>query len=379
MRHVSVLLLSGFLASGASAQTAPAPTNDAPNPYKSIEGWAKMPTGRTWGSTSAVDIDKDGESIWVAERCGTNSCVGSQLDPVLKFDKSGALVKSFGAGMVQSPHGIHVDKDGNIWIIDCSCTGGGGGGRGGRGGRGDSAGRSNAAPPPPPPAPTAGHQIYKFSPDGKLLLTLGKPGGGRDTAYFWQPNDLVTAPNGDIYVVEGHSSNAQASGRLYKFDKSGKLLTTIGKWGKGDGEYDQPHALAMDSNGRLFVADRGNNRLLIYDQSLKLLDTWYQFSRISGLYIDKNDVLYAADSESETVNPAHSDWKRGIRIGSLKDGKVTAFIPDPWTKCAEGVTSTPTAPCARSTSAAEGVAVDKNGNIYGAEVGPQRLMRYEKK
>ena len=247
------------------------PVNDAPNPYTTVEGWAKMPAGRTWGSTSAVDIDKDGESIWVAERCGQNSCVGSQLDPVLKFDKNGNLVKSFGAGMIGSPHGIHVDRDGNVWVTDCSCLGGGGrGGRGGRGGAADSAaGRAGGgAPPQPAPAPTTGHQIYKFSPDGRVLLTLGRAGGGRDSLFFWQPNDVHTAPNGDIYVVEGHSSNAQTAGaRIYKFDKTGKLLLTYGKWGKGDGELDQPHALAMDSRGRLFVADRGNNRLLIMDQN----------------------------------------------------------------------------------------------------------------
>src|SRR5437660_10468276 len=119
--------LSAFSASVAAQSSATMPpTNDAPNPYKTIEGWAKMPAGRTWGSTSAVDIDKDGVSIWVAERCGTNSCVGSTLDPVLKFDKDGNFVKSFGAGMIQSPHGIKLDADGNVWVVDCSCTGGGG-------------------------------------------------------------------------------------------------------------------------------------------------------------------------------------------------------------------------------------------------------------
>ncbi|HYV98486.1 MAG TPA: peptidyl-alpha-hydroxyglycine alpha-amidating lyase family protein [Gemmatimonadaceae bacterium] len=355
----SALLASALIAASLGAQQTP--TNDAPNPYKSIEGWAKLPAGRTWGSTSAVDIDKDGVSVWVAERCGTNSCVGSNLDPILKFDKDGNLVKSFGAGMFAAPHGIYVDKDGNIWVTDCACTGGGGG----RGGRGAN---------PPAPA-TSGHQIYKFSPDGKLLLTLGKAGGGRGEEFFWQPNDVLVAPDGSIFVDEGHSSNDSAAARVYKFDKTGKLVKTYGKWGKGDGELDQPHALAMDSKGRLFVADRGNNRLLIMDQDLKVLDTWYQFSRISGLAI-RNDTLYAADSESETVNPAHSDWKRGIRIGAIKDGKVFAFIPDPWPKCPQGQRGTADAPCSTSTSAAEGVAVDKNGVIYGAEVGPRRLMRY---
>jgi hypothetical protein len=392
MLTLAVSVLAATLVQNAPAQTAP--TNDAPNPYTTIEGWAKMPAGRTWGSTSAVDIAKDGESIWVAERCGANSCVGSPLDPVLLFDKSGNLVRSFGAGMIGSPHGIHVDRDGNVWVTDCSCLGGGGrGGRGGRGGaaaaggdsagrgggRGDSAGRAGAgAPAQTPPAPTSGHQIYKFDPNGKLLMTLGRAGGGRDSLFFWQPNDVHTAPNGDIYVVEGHSSNAAtASARIYKFDKTGKLLLTYGKFGKGDGELDQPHALEMDSRGRLFVADRGNNRLLIMDQNLKVLDTWYQFSRISGLYI-RDDVLYATDSESGSVNPAHGDWKRGVRIGSARDGKLTAFIPDPWPECAQGQQSTPEARCSTSTSAAEGVAVDKNGVVYGAEVGPRRLQRYVK-
>src|SRR4026209_2389955 len=112
-----LLVLFGLIAfaPGAAAQPANSPTNELPHSDRTIEGWAKMPAGRTWGSTSAVDIDKDGESIWVAERCGTNSCIGSPFDPVLKFDKNGTLVKSFGAGMIQSPHGIHVDKEGNIW------------------------------------------------------------------------------------------------------------------------------------------------------------------------------------------------------------------------------------------------------------------------
>ena len=354
MKRTAAIFALGVIAYPAAGQ---GPVNDKPNPYQTVEGWAKMPAGRTWGSLSAVDIDKDGTSIWVAERCGVNNCVGSTLDPVLKFDKDGNLVKSFGAGLIQSPHGITVDHDGNVWIVDCSCT------IGGRGAAG--------APATPP---TVGHQVHKFSPDGKLLMTLGKAGGGRDTAFFWQPNDVLVAPNGDIYVAEGHSSNASASGSIYKFDKGGKLLRKFGSWGKGTDadKFDQPHALAMDSKGRLFVADRGNNLIKIYDQDFKLLDVWTQFSRASGLWIDKDDNIYVADSESgsvsrdETGTKNRTEWKRGIRIGSARTGEVTAFIPDP-------------AENPPSTSAAEGVAVDKNGVIYGAEVGPKALKRYVKK
>src|SRR5438132_5942356 len=126
----SGLVLTLTLTLGARAQAPTTPVNDKPNPYETVAGWAKMPDGRTWGSTSAVEIDKDGTSIWVAERCGANSCSGSNLDPILLFDANGNRVRSFGAGMITSPHGIYVDRDGNVWVTDCSCTGGGGRGRG---------------------------------------------------------------------------------------------------------------------------------------------------------------------------------------------------------------------------------------------------------
>ena len=337
---LAVLALLAAWPSTALPQAAAQPTNDRPNPYRTEEGWAKMPDGRAWGSTSAVAIDKDGVSIWVAERCGANNCLGSSLDPILKFDSSAKLVKSFGAGLLLSPHGIDVDRDGNVWVTDCACT----------------LGRSTAPE-------GKGHQVFKFSPDGKLLLTLGKAGGGKGAEYFYQPNDVLVAPNGDIYVSDGHSSADSANARVFKFSQDGKLLATWGKNGTGPGEFDQPHALAMDSKGRLFVGDRGNNRIQILDQTGKLLDTWYQFSRPSGIYIDKNDVIYVADSESGSVARDRTEWRRGIRIGSAKDGSLTAFIPDP----AESVTG---------TSAAEGVAADAHGVVYGAEVGPKALKRY---
>ena len=169
-----------------------------------------------------------------------------------------------------------------------------------------------------------------------MLLTLGKPGGNvpgqpQDPASFYQPNDVITYPNGDILVAEGHGNAPPSTARLIRFDRTGKFLREYGKMGSAlEGEFMQPHGLAFDSKGRLFVADRSNNRIQILDaETYKTLDTWYQFSRLSGIYIDRNDVLYGADSESGSVNPPHYMWKRGIRIGSARDGKVTAFIPDP--------------------------------------------------
>jgi sugar lactone lactonase YvrE len=332
------------VAAGAAYSQSKEPVNALPNPYKSITDWAKMPPGRTWGSTAGVDVDRDGSSVWVAERCGAFAppssmkpgepfaCDGSSLDPILKFDASGKLVKSFGAGMFILPHGLHVDPDGNIWVTD-------GIGRDGK-----------------------GHQAIKFSPDGKVLMRLGKAGvAGSGPDEFNAPSAVYVAPNGDIFVADGHGGNTNA--RIVKFNKDGKFIKTWGQKGIGPLDLDIPHALAMDSRGRLFVADRNNNRIQIYDQDGKLLDSWSQFSRPSGIAIDKNDKIYVVDSESGSVNKAHAAWKRGMRIGSAVDGSVTAFIPDPDEN-------------ATTTSAAEGVAVDAQGNLYGAEVGPKRLMRY---
>jgi len=328
------------------AQTS-APTNSLPNPYRSIENWGTLPQGRAWGSTSAVTIDPDGTTVWVAERCGESrppsrvdptqpfGCDGSNLDPILKFDTSGKLLKSFGAGLLLFPHGIHLDRDGNVWVVD-------GLGRG-----------------------TKGHQVFKFSPDGKLLMTLGKqntPGSGTDQ--FNAPSAVVTAPNGDIFVADGHGGNTNA--RIMKFAKDGTFIKTWGKKGSGPGELDVPHTIAMDSQGRLFVGDRQNNRIQIFDQEGKFLDQWTQFSRPSGVYIDAKDNIYVADSESASVSKNHDGWTRGIRVGSAKDGSLTALIPDPDEK-------------ATTTSAAEGVAADAAGNIYGAEVGPKRMMKYVRK
>ncbi len=332
------------------AQPAGQPVNDRPNPYRAVDDWAKLPEGRAWGSTSAVDIDPDGASVWVAERCGANSCAGSTLPVVLKFDAAGRLVTSFGAGMFIFPHGIHVDREGNVWVTD-----------------------ARAATPKEleqfPDAKGKGHVVVKFSPTGQVLLTLGTPGVAGDPPHALnEPCDVVTAPNGDIFVADGHSGqNANASpgtvARIVKFDKTGKFLKAWGRLGSAPGEFRTPHGLAFDSQGRLFVADRGNVRIQIFDQEGRFLEEWKQFSRLSGIFIDKHDILYGADSESNSrTNPG---WKRGIRIGSARDGQVHYFIPDPVVDADKA-----------ATSGAEGVAADAAGNVYGAEVGPRRLRKY---
>ena len=323
-----------------------APMNSLPNPYRAVENWAQLPDGRVWGAVSAVDIDPDGSSVWVAERCGAQgfvplarwkegtpfNCHGSKLDPILKFDASGRLVKSFGAGLTTFPHGLHVDRQGNVWLTDNEAMGG------------------------------RGQQVLKFSPDGKLLMALGKAGlAGAGTDAFHAPSSVFVAPNGDIFVGDGHGGNSNA--RIMKFSRDGAFIKSWGKLGSAPGDIDIPHALAMDSQGRLFVGDRNNNRIQIFDQDGNFVAEWKQFSRPSGIYIDRNDVIYVADSESESVRNSNQGWKRGIRVGSARTGQVTALIPDPVEKTT-------------GSSAAEGVAADAQGNIFGAEVSPKRLMKY---
>src|SRR5262249_13688275 len=153
----------------------------------------------------------------------------------------------------------------------------------GRGGEAPAA-AAPTGPVGPRPGAAKGNQVYKFSPDGKLLLTLGEKGGAASPKFFYQPNDVIVAPNGAIFVSEGHGAG---NNRVMKFAADGKFIMEWGKLGTGPGEFDQPHGLAFDSKGRLYVADRNNNRIQVFDQNGKYISEMRQFSRPSGIFIDK--------------------------------------------------------------------------------------------
>lgn len=340
------------------------PTNDLPNPYQTIAPWGELPEGRTWGALNAVSIDNDGESVWVANRCGANSdippgkspfafdsCAGSTVTPILKFNSAGKLLKSFGADMFIFPQKIYVDSDGNLWVVD------------------ERSANERERKKNPDEKPK-GHVVVKFSPDGEVLLTIGTAGvAGNSPQALTEPTSIVIAPNGDLFIAEGHSGQYDGAGpdtvaRISKFTKDGKFIKSFGRWGSAPGEFKTPHDLALDSQGRLFVADRGNMRIQILDQDGAFIAGWTQFSRPSGIYI-RDDMIYVADSESNGLPIAtHPGWLRGIRIGSLKDGQVLYRIPDPLEM--------------KGTSAAEGIAVDAKGNVYGGEVGPRQLVKHIK-
>ena len=312
------------------------PHNAYPNPYKAADAnFLKLPAGRVMGSSSTVATDSKG-NIWVAERCGANNCATSDIDPIMQFDRNGNFIKAFGGGMFAFPHGMYIDAQDNIWLTDERAANG------------------------------KGSTVTKFSPDGKVLMQLGKPGVAEDGQYtFLEPNAALVAPNGDIFVASGHENGKPAT--IKKYDRNGKFLTQWGTTGAGQGQLNVPHALAMDSKGRLFVADRWNDRIQIYDQNGKLLDSWTQFGRPSGLYIDRNDIVYSADSESR-FPPGygyHPNWARGIRIGSARTGQVQYFIPDTFDR-----------PNATATSGEEGVWAGPDGTVWGAQVQQRRIVRY---
>jgi sugar lactone lactonase YvrE len=304
--------------------------NAAPNPYRLDDNWAKMPAGRKMGSAIGVEVDKDGKSVWVFDRCGGNSCANSPLNPINKVDENGNIVASFGANIFNVPHGLGVDRDGNVYASDQTTNNG------------------------------RGAVVVKFSPSGQILMVLGhlgQPGNGRD--FLSMPTDIAIAPNGDIYVTDGHGG--ASNDRVVKYNKDGNFITTWGKRGKGPSEFDGLHAIALDSAGRVYVGDRTNGRVQVFEGDGKFVAEWKQFGRPSGIVIDKNDMIYVADTQSNERNNA--GVKQGIRIGSVKDGKVSAFIPEP----------------SAEMGAPEGIGVDSAGTVYAGWTGKMALRRFVKK
>ena len=317
--------------------TVSAQAQDIPAPYAAGQHqWGKPEGGGEWGSSAGVERGPKGE-IWAIDRCGANSCDGSSKNPILLLDpKTGAPIRGIGAGLFVFPHGLHVDRAGNIWVTDGGVSKDG----------------------------TKGVQVVKLAPDGKVLMRLGVAGQrGDDGAHFGSPSDVVTAANGDIFVADGHGAlagmiPANLTMRIMKFDRSGKFLKQWGKAGNGKSEFNPPHALALDARGRLFVADRSNNRIQIFTQDGTFVDDWRQFGRPSGFYI-AGDRLYAIDADSSPANHP-GGWKKGVWIGSISKGLPDGFVPD--------------------EQAGEGVVVTPDGAMLGAvNVAPRGITRYGKK
>ena len=344
MHHTNRLqFLTAFALLAAAGPALDARAQALPNPYRAVDGWAKLAGEREIGAVGDVDIDPDGRHVWAILRCDAGperfgwECLDSDLDVVVKFDPDGNAVASFGGGMFIWPHGLHVDRQGNVWVTDAA-----------------SAERTQGD--------GRGHQVVKFSPDGEVLMTLGTPGvPGNDASHFNAPADVVVAANGDIFVADGHGEDT--NNRVVAFSSDGEFQRTWGRTGYAPGEFRALHAIAIDASGRIFVADRSNNRIQLFDQDGNHLATWTQFGRPSGIFFDEDGRIYVADSESDNVqNPG---WEMGIRIGDAATGWVEEFILYPWGD-----------PRETAGNGAEFAAADAAGNIYAGEPRPRRLQKY---
>jgi sugar lactone lactonase YvrE len=302
-------------------------TSTMTHPYRLVENWPTLEPGMRWGAAIGLIPDDTG-GTWMLFR---------SEPPINYIDADGHITKSFGEGLFVQAHGFCMDGDGNLWAGD-------------------------SGPFRDDPSTTGrGFQLHKFSQDGKLLMSVGKAGvsaAGEDT--FIGPTACIQAPDGGIIVADGHwprPSTAQQDGdRLVKITTDGRFVRAVGRLGAGPGEFMGPHSLAFDSQGRLFVADRSNNRVQILDGDLEFIDEWRHFGRPSGVAILSDDTLIVSDSESgrpiagPDISPEGSGaptrnpgWQSGVRIGSARDGSLHYFIPG-------------TLP--------EGLAGDERGNIF---------------
>jgi len=336
LRRLGILITTAFAIQSVQAQQNTV-LPDYPNNYTMYENLVNMPDGRQMGSGNAIDIDSEG-NIWVFERCGGNqgACMENNVDPVLKFSPEGEILTSFGAGMFVWPHGIIVDDDDNLWIIDAGVIDG-----------------------------EKGNQIFKFNQEGEILIELGQPGiRGDGPGEFDEPSDLAIGPDGTLYIVDGHI-NPDSNRRIVHLTAEGEFIEAWGEKGYGPLQFEGPHAIAVDSQGNIYIGDRTNNRLQVLypDGSLKAI--WAHWGRPSGIRIH-DDMLYSVDSESRQAEGQYGynpGWHRGIYVGTL-DGVITDFIPDPGPH--------------DGTSFPEGIAVDDNGVIWGASVGDQKVSKYER-
>jgi DNA-binding beta-propeller fold protein YncE len=259
-------------------------------------------------------------------------------------------LKSFGAGLFAYPHGFTVDREGNLWVSDVNDA---------PTVLGMSAKNADGV--------IMGQEVLKLSPDGKVLMTLGKEGvGGSGTDTFDRPTGVAVAPNGDIFVSDGHHPNKSGNARVLKFDRTGKFIKTWGHVGPAPGDFDEPHDIFLGgTQNRIYVADRRNQRIQVFDQDGNFLAAWPQFGEPSSVFVGKDDTIYVG---STFRDPAVKNGEvRGIVIGNAKDGSLTAFIPDP----------ADLDHVIRGTSAS-GIGADDMGNIYAADVGAHNLRKYVK-
>jgi DNA-binding beta-propeller fold protein YncE len=270
--------------------------------YQPVSGWPKVPDDVTLGSVSAVATDS-ADRVFVFHR-------GKR--PVLVFDRDGKFLRSWGDDHIKTAHGLRIDADNNVWVTDIG-----------------------------------NHQVMKFDAAGKLLLSLGKKGEpGADADHFDRPTDVAVAPGGEFYVADGYGN-----ARVLKFSKEGKLLKQWGKKGSGEGEFNLPHAVCLDAKGRVYVADRENNRVQVFDADGKFLAQWKESGAPFGLFLTRDGRLFVADGRANWVKVLDGEGKALGRWGEKGKGPGQFMLPHM-------------------------LCVDSQGSVYVAEVDGRRVQKF---
>lgn len=285
----------------ADAQQQP-PAGDGSDGYHPVDGFPKLPGAMKLGACAGAAVDSRGD-VFVFHRAEP---------PVLVFRPTGEFVRSFGEKLFASPHGLRIDRDENVWVTD------------------------NAA-----------HTVVEFDHDGRVLLTLGERGvAGEDDRHFNKPADVAVAANGDIFVADGYGNS-----RVAKFDKTGRFLRAWGRKGKGEGEFNLPHAVRLDSKGRVYVGDRENNRIQVFEPDGTFVRQLAQGVAPFGLFITDDDTLFVADGRVNRV------------VKMTLDGRVLAA----WghTGAGPGEFRMP-----------HGITVGRDGAVYVTEIDGKRVQKF---
>jgi DNA-binding beta-propeller fold protein YncE len=277
-----------------------------PLPHKVVRDWAQLPSGMNIGECSGVAVDKQ-DNVWVFNR-------GPK--PVMQFDKNGKLLGAWGEGLIKSSHGIEVDNEGNIWTVDVDA-----------------------------------HLVLKFNPQGRVQMVIGRGEGKDDTKdAFNRPTGIAFASNGDMFVSDGYVNS-----RVVKFNRDGEYLTHWGRKGTADGEFNLVHDVTLDSSGRVYIADRTNERVQIFDQGGKFLGKWTGIGAPWGLhYAAKENAIYMADGKNNRIIKLNLD---GQVLGTLSSyGRIQGKL-----------------------DFAHHLAVDSEGSIYVSEIKNWRVQKFAAK
>lgn len=292
------------------------------SPYRVVHGWPQLPEGFTFGEVAGVGVDSHNH-VFVFHRGGVH--------PIMCFDGAmGRLLGSWGDKMFGTPHGLTVDGQDNVWVTDIKR-----------------------------------HVVYKFSNEGNLLMTVGaKDVPGEDANHFYSPTDVAVAPNGEFYVADGYGNS-----RVAKFSSEGKFLLAWGKKGEEPGEFRIPHGISLDTQGRVYVADRGNSRVQIFDSGGRFLGQWKN-AELGRPW----DITIAADGYAYVVDGGQSDLSKPPDRGRVLKLDLQGRLLESWGRMGK---------YDGEFCWAHQVAVAKNGDVYVVDVGygmrVQKFTRMEGK